>query len=60
MFLLDTNVVSELRQGERGNLGVSDWYASVQGADLFTSALVTRNINHVQGLGANVLNPFAS
>ena len=44
MFLLDTNVVSELRQGERRNVGVSDWYATVQGMDLFTSALVIGEI----------------
>ena len=37
MFLLDTNVVSELRLRERRNVGVSDWYADVQYADLFTS-----------------------
>ncbi len=44
MFLLDTNVVSELRLRERGNAGVSDWYGSVQDADLFTSALVIGEI----------------
>lgn len=44
MFLLDTNVVSELRRGDRGNVGVSDWYAGVAGNDLFTSALVVGEI----------------
>ena len=44
MFLLDTNVVSELRREERRNVGVSDWYASVQDEDLFTSALVIGEI----------------
>ncbi len=44
MFLLDTNVVSELRQGERGNAGVSDWYDGVPDEDLFTSALVIGEI----------------
>ena len=44
MFLLDTNVVSELRLAERRNVGVSDWYAGVQYSDLFTSALVVGEI----------------
>lgn len=44
MFLLDTNVVSELRLRERRNVGVSGWYAGVQYADLFTSALVLGEI----------------
>lgn len=44
MFLLDTNVVSELRQGGRGNAGVSDWYDGVPDEDLFTSALVIGEI----------------
>ncbi len=44
MFLLDTNVVSELRQGGRGNAGVSDWYNGVPDEDLFTSALVIGEI----------------
>ncbi len=44
MFLLDTNIVSELRRGGRGNAGVSDWYDGVQDADLFTSALVIGEI----------------
>lgn len=30
MFPLDTNVVSELRQGGRGSAGVSDWYDGCQ------------------------------
>ena len=44
MFLLDTNVVSELRRRERCNAGVSDWYSGVQYTDLFTSALVIGEI----------------
>ncbi len=44
MFLLDTNVVSELRQGGHGNAGVSDWYDGVPDEDLFTSALVIGEI----------------
>ena len=44
MFLLDTNVVSELRRERRRNVGVSNWYAGVQDADLFISALVIGEI----------------
>ena len=40
MFLLDTNVVSELRRGQRGNPGVVAWFASIAVTDLFISALV--------------------
>lgn len=40
MFLLDTNVVSELRRGQRGNPGVAAWFASIAVTDLFISALV--------------------
>ena len=39
-FLLDTNVVSELRKGTRANRGVSAWIATVDDGDLFLSVLV--------------------
>ena len=44
MFLLDTNVVSELRREGRRNVGVSNWYAGVQYENLFTSVLVMGEI----------------
>ena len=44
MFLLDTNVISELRREGRRNVGVSNWYAGVQYDNLFTSALVLGEI----------------
>ena len=45
MFLLDTNLVSELRRGELRNAGVSDWYDGiVDSAHLYTSALVIGEI----------------
>lgn len=40
MFLLDTNVVSELRKGERANSGVATWMAGVEDSDLYLSVLV--------------------
>lgn len=40
MFLLDTNVVSELRKGARANPGVAAWIAEVDDNALFLSVLV--------------------
>ena len=39
-YLLDTNVLSELRKGARADAGVRNWVASVDEASLFTSVLV--------------------
>lgn len=39
MFLLDTNVVSELRKGARADEGVRSWFESVDDAGLFLSVL---------------------
>ena len=69
MFLLDTNVVSELRRGERCNAGVSNWYAGVEYTDLFTSALVIGEIrkgiarlrlrrDYCSGVGYRSAQPF--
>lgn len=41
MYLLDTNVLSELRKGQRANAGVLAWISSVADSDLFLSVLVT-------------------
>jgi predicted nucleic acid-binding protein len=38
-FLLDTNVVSELRKGERGNRGVAEWYRQRDKRELFLSVV---------------------
>jgi predicted nucleic acid-binding protein len=39
-FLLDTNVVSELRKGDRAHSGVSDWIEAHAAAELWLSVLV--------------------
>jgi len=39
-FLVDTNVVSELRKGPRANGRVRDWFASVDASALYLSVLV--------------------
>jgi predicted nucleic acid-binding protein len=57
-FLLDTNILSELRKGERGDLGVRSWIREVPSDALFVSVLVTRNIRDVERTGAECLNPF--
>ena len=43
-WLLDTNVVSELRKDDRANTGVRTWFFDVNDADLFTSVLVLGEI----------------
>ncbi|MGA3002170.1 MAG: hypothetical protein ABSE20_10615 [Acetobacteraceae bacterium] len=44
MFLLDTNVRSELRRRERTNPDVAAWADSVHPADLFLSAITMLEI----------------
>jgi len=44
MFLLDTNVLSELRRRERTHPKVAAWADSVQAADLFLSAITILEI----------------
>ncbi|MBN2191340.1 MAG: type II toxin-antitoxin system VapC family toxin [Polyangiaceae bacterium] len=39
-FLIDTNVISELRKGYRAHLGVLGWFDGVRDEELFTSVLV--------------------
>ena len=39
MFLLDTNVVSEIRKGRRADPNVVGWYAGVDQSSLFISSL---------------------
>jgi hypothetical protein len=43
-FLLDTNVVSELRKKRRNEPKVHDWLSSVDSEDLFTSVIVIGEI----------------
>jgi len=43
-FLLDTNVVSELRKGERADANVVRWFAHIGADDLFLSVLVVGEI----------------
>jgi predicted nucleic acid-binding protein len=43
-FLIDTNVISELRKGARCDRHVAAWYASVDPGGLYLSVLVTGEI----------------
>ncbi len=43
-YLLDTNVVSEARKGERSDPGVREWLSSVRARELYVSVLVVGEI----------------
>lgn len=43
-WLLDTNIVSELRKGERADLRLRTWFADVEDDEIFTSVLVLGEI----------------
>jgi predicted nucleic acid-binding protein len=43
-FLIDTNVISELRKKTRCNANVAAWYATVDNSGLYLSVLVTGEI----------------
>lgn len=43
-YLIDTNVISEVRKGSRCNVNVASWYASIDGGDLYLSVLVLGEI----------------
>jgi predicted nucleic acid-binding protein len=43
-YLIDTNVISEVRKGERCNAQVAEWFASIADAEIFLSTLVLGEI----------------
>jgi predicted nucleic acid-binding protein len=43
-YLIDTNIISEVRKGERCDKHVSAWYASIADEDIFLSTLVLGEI----------------
>lgn len=43
-FLVDTNVISELRKGERCDAGVANWFESVDKDSIFLSVLTLGEI----------------
>lgn len=44
MFLIDTNIISEVRKAERCDPNVATWYTGVNDDDLYLSVLVTGEI----------------
>src|SRR5271166_2926721 len=44
MFLIDTNIISEVSEGRRCNPNVSDWYRTVREDEIFLSVLVIGEI----------------
>lgn len=45
-YLIDTNVISELRKGLRCNEHVSAWFARVSGSEIYLSVLVVGEIRN--------------
>lgn len=43
-FLIDTNVISELRKGDQADKGVQNWFASVDSRCIYLSVLVEGEI----------------
>ena len=43
-YLLDTNVISELRKGERANPNVSSWFAGLADEEIYLSVLTIGEI----------------
>lgn len=39
MYLLDTNIISEMRRPNRADAGVKSWLASIDAAELYTSVI---------------------
>ena len=45
-YLIDTNIISEVRKGDRCDPSVSAWYASIADENLFLSTLVLGEIRN--------------
>jgi predicted nucleic acid-binding protein len=43
-YLIDTNIISEVRKGDHCNPNVAAWYASIDDADIYLSVLVLGEI----------------
>lgn len=43
-FLIDTNILAELRKGERGDRQVRAWYASISASDIYVSVITLGEI----------------
>ncbi len=45
-FLIDTNVLSELRKGSKMDKNVRAWFDSVSSEDIYLSTLVVGEVRH--------------
>ncbi|HEX6902615.1 MAG TPA: type II toxin-antitoxin system VapC family toxin [Thermoanaerobaculia bacterium] len=43
-YLIDTNVISEVRKGQRCDPGVASWFANVSSSEIYLSALTVGEI----------------
>ena len=43
-YLVDTNIISEVRKGDQCNAHVADWYNSIDDSDIYLSVLVLGEI----------------
>jgi toxin FitB len=43
-YLIDTNVISEVRKGSQCDRNVADWFASIRDSDIYLSVLVLGEI----------------
>ena len=43
-YLIDTNIISEVRKGDRCNPNVAAWYASIDDTDIYLSVLILGEI----------------
>ena len=43
-YLIDTNIISEVRKGERCDPNVASWYEKIEDASLYLSVLVIGEI----------------
>jgi toxin FitB len=59
-YLIDTNIISELRRDERTAPGVAAWYATVERRELYLSVLVLGEIRKGLELARRTRAHFAS
>ncbi|MDS4032301.1 MAG: type II toxin-antitoxin system VapC family toxin [Candidatus Contendobacter sp.] len=43
-FLIDTNILAELRKRERGNSGILQWYGGIEESEIYISVIVLGEI----------------
>lgn len=43
-FLIDTNILAELRKQDRGNCGVRQWYSGIEEAEIYISVIALGEI----------------